>query len=38
MAVEKALSDQNPVEELRWAAFLHGPKLVGSRAATRKKA
>jgi hypothetical protein len=38
MAVEKALSDQNPVEELRWAAFLHGPKLVGTRPATRKKA
>jgi hypothetical protein len=38
MAVEKALGDQNPVEELRWAAFLHGPKLVGTRPATRKKA
>jgi hypothetical protein len=39
MAVEKALGGENPVEELRWAAFLNGPQLVESRAATvRKKA
>jgi hypothetical protein len=28
MAVQKALGGENPVEELRWAAFLNGPKLV----------
>ncbi len=39
MAVEKALDGENPAEELRWAAFLHGPRLVESQAATvRKKA
>ena len=39
MAVEKALGGENPVEELRWAAFLNGPKLVESRASRlRKKA
>ena len=27
MAIEKALSGENPVEELRWAAFLNGPTL-----------
>jgi hypothetical protein len=27
MAVKKALSGENPVEELRWAAFLNGPKI-----------
>jgi hypothetical protein len=32
MAVEKALGGENPVEDLRWAAFLNGPKLVESRA------
>jgi len=37
MAVEKALGEENPVEELRWAAFLNGPKLVESRAATARK-
>jgi hypothetical protein len=37
MAVEKALGGANPVEELRWAAFLNGPKLVESRAATARK-
>jgi hypothetical protein len=26
MAVKKALSGENPVRELRWAAFLNGPK------------
>jgi hypothetical protein len=39
MAVEKALGGENPVEELRWAAFLNGPQLVGSGAGgARKKA
>jgi hypothetical protein len=39
MAVSKALSGQNPVEELRWAAFLNGPKWVETRAPkVRKKA
>jgi hypothetical protein len=27
MAAKKALSGENPVEELRWAAFLNGPKI-----------
>jgi len=41
MAVKKALSDENPVQELRWASFLAGgtaaavPKV---RAAGKKKA
>src|SRR5205085_12319365 len=39
MAVSKALSGQNPVEELRWAAFLNGPKREEIRATkARKKA
>jgi hypothetical protein len=38
LAVEKALGGGNPVEELRWAAFLNGPKLVEPTAAARKKA
>jgi len=39
MAVSKALSGQNPVEELRWAAFLNGSKWVETRAPkVRKKA
>ena len=39
MAVSKALSGQNPVEELRWAAFLNGPKRVEIPASkVRKKA
>jgi hypothetical protein len=39
MAVNKALSGQNPVEELRWAAFLNGPRPVENRAPkVRKKA
>jgi hypothetical protein len=25
MTVKKALSGENPVEELRWSAFLNGP-------------
>ena len=32
MAVKKALSGENPVQELRWAAFLNGPQLVENRA------
>jgi hypothetical protein len=27
LAVKKALSNENPASELRWAAFLSGPKL-----------
>jgi len=39
MAVKKGLSGQNPVEELRWAAFLNGPKGVEIQALkVRKKA
>jgi hypothetical protein len=39
MAVKKALSGENPVEELRWASFLNGPKWVEIRAPrVRKKA
>jgi hypothetical protein len=30
MLVQKALSGENAVEELRWASFLNGPKLVES--------
>jgi hypothetical protein len=39
MAVKKALGGENPVEELRWAAFLNGPKWVDLRTPkARKKA
>ncbi len=39
MAIKKAVSQQNPVEELRWAAFLNGPKAVEvQRPELRKKA
>jgi hypothetical protein len=39
MAVKKALEGQNPVEELRWATFLNGPKWVDIRTPkARKKA
>jgi len=39
MAVKKALSGENPVEELRWAALLNGPKWVDIRTPkVRKKA
>jgi hypothetical protein len=37
MAVKMALSGQNPVEELRWAAFLNGPKWVEFRAPKMRK-
>ena len=39
MAVKKALGNEKPFEELRWASFLAGPKLVEPRAPkARKKA
>jgi hypothetical protein len=39
MAIKKALSGENPVEELRWAAFLNGPTAAESREPkVRKKA
>jgi hypothetical protein len=39
MAVKKALSGENPVRELRWAAFLEGEKPAAKKkAATRKSA
>jgi hypothetical protein len=37
MAVEKALGGENPVDELRWAEFLNGPRLVESRATMARK-
>jgi hypothetical protein len=40
MAVKKALSDRNPVQELRWASFLAGGKPAEeptAKASTRKK-
>lgn len=37
MAVKKALSEENPVEELRWAAFLNGPKPVENRVPEIRK-
>jgi len=36
MAVNKALSGENPAEELRWAAFLRGPVEVPKPAAKKK--
>jgi hypothetical protein len=41
MAVKKALSDENPARELRWAAFLAGEKVVempATKPAARRKA
>ncbi|MBZ5719073.1 MAG: hypothetical protein LAO03_01710 [Acidobacteriia bacterium] len=38
MAVKKALSDENPARELRWAAFLAGAPLAATKPAARKKA
>ncbi len=41
MAVKKALSDENPVQELRWASFLTGGKpaeVPKAKAAAKKKA
>ena len=37
MAVKKALSGENPVTELRWAAFLSGPKWVDIRTPKMRK-
>jgi hypothetical protein len=41
MAVKKALSDENPARELRWAAFLAGEKpaaIPAAKPVARKKA
>jgi len=39
MAVKKALSDENPARELRWAAFLRGPEEISpARPAAKKRA
>jgi hypothetical protein len=39
MAVKKALSDENPASELRWAGFLAGPMSVpAAKPAVRKRA
>ncbi len=40
MAVSKALSDENPAQELRWASFLAGetPGLAKTRTPAKKKA
>jgi hypothetical protein len=40
MAVAKALSDENPAKELRWASFLAGgnaPRVATAKAAAKKK-
>jgi len=39
MAVKKALSDENPARELRWAAFLagEGPVEVPAKPSARKR-
>jgi hypothetical protein len=37
MAVNKALSGENPAEELRWAGFLRGPVEVPAAKAAAKK-
>ena len=38
MAIKKALSDENPAEELRWAAFLLGaPTEMASKPAVKKR-
>jgi hypothetical protein len=38
MAVAKALSDENPVKDLHWAAFLSGGKTAGVPKATARNA
>jgi glutathione synthase/RimK-type ligase-like ATP-grasp enzyme len=39
MAVKKALSDENPARELRWAVFLAGPvEVAAPKAAAKKRA
>jgi hypothetical protein len=37
MAVKRALSDENPAQELRWAAFLAGPVAVPAAKPAAKK-
>jgi glutathione synthase/RimK-type ligase-like ATP-grasp enzyme len=37
LAVKKALSDENPTKELRWAAFLAGAKPAAAKTARTKK-
>jgi len=37
MAVKKALSDENPAQELRWASFLAGPDEMPATKAPRKR-
>jgi len=37
MAINKALGDENPARELRWASFLAGPPLTASPKAPAKK-
>jgi len=37
MAVKKALSEENPAQELRWAAFLAGPVEVATPRPTARK-
>jgi hypothetical protein len=37
MAVKKALSDEKPYEEMRWASFLSGPKWVDIRTPKPRK-
>jgi hypothetical protein len=36
LAVKKALSDENPAKELRWAAFLAGAKPAAAKPGGRK--
>ncbi len=38
LAVKKALSDENPARELRWASFLAGPHAAAVKAPAKKKA
>jgi len=38
LAVKKALSDENPARELRWASFLAGPDSPPAKAPSKKKA
>jgi hypothetical protein len=37
LAVKKALSDENPASELRWASFLAGQPLAGAKSPAKKK-
>jgi hypothetical protein len=36
MAIKKALSEENPARELRWASFLRGPEEVAKPAARKR--